>query len=111
MLTFLSEILGAKPLPGSLDLVSHILETLGNVVHDTSSSIAEKTYVEQLLMSALENAATNIPVRNNFFIADIRADHKLKDGASFSGAYVRLDVLVELIRGKNVHILKSPLLT
>jgi hypothetical protein len=60
-LTFLSEILSAHPLPGSLDLVSSLLDTLGKVVHDTSISIAEKTYVEQLLMSALENAAINIP--------------------------------------------------
>ncbi|GJE92911.1 U3snoRNP10 and BP28CT domain-containing protein [Phanerochaete sordida] len=81
LLSFLGEILGSKPLPGSLDLVSCLLETLSKVVHDTSSSSAEKTYAEQLLMSALENAAVNIP-----------------DGVSLSGANVRLDVLVELIR-------------
>lgn len=62
LLTFLAEILGSRPLPGSLDLVSCLLETLNKVVHDTSSSAADKTYVEQLLMSALENAAVNIPV-------------------------------------------------
>ncbi|KIP06398.1 hypothetical protein PHLGIDRAFT_128310 [Phlebiopsis gigantea 11061_1 CR5-6] len=81
LLTLLAEVLGAKPLPGSLELVSCLLETLGKVVHDTSASVAEKTYVEQLLMSALDNAATNIA-----------------DGASLSGANVRLDILVELIR-------------
>ena len=62
LLTFLGEILGAKPLPGSAELVSGLLDTLSRVVHDSSVSVAEKTYVEQLLMSALENAAMNIPV-------------------------------------------------
>lgn len=81
LLTFFSEILGSKPLPGLLDLVSCLLETLSKVVHDTSTSAAEKTYVEQLLMSALENAAVNIP-----------------DGVSLAGSNIRLDVLVELIR-------------
>ena len=42
--------------------MSCLLETLGKVVHDTSASVAEKAYVEQLLMSGLDNAATNIPV-------------------------------------------------
>ncbi|EKM52689.1 uncharacterized protein PHACADRAFT_101069 [Phanerochaete carnosa HHB-10118-sp] len=81
LLSFLSELLGSKPLPGSIELVSCLLETLTKVVHDTSSSSAEKTYVEQLLMSALENASANIP-----------------DGVSLLGSNLRLDVLVELIR-------------
>ncbi|TFK37695.1 hypothetical protein BDQ12DRAFT_685121 [Crucibulum laeve] len=80
-LTLLVEILGTKSLPGSLELISHLLETLNKVIQSVSSSQADVSYIEQLLMSAIENAATNI-----------------MEAPNLSPSTIRLDILVELIR-------------
>lgn len=56
------EVLGARSLPGSPELVASLLDTLSHVLHDTSVPPSDKTYVEQLLLSALENVISNIPV-------------------------------------------------
>lgn len=58
------EVLGAKPLPGSPDLVTVLLDTLNKTIGDGSATPADKTYVEQLLLSAIDNVVTNIPVRS-----------------------------------------------
>ncbi|TCD67119.1 snoRNA-binding rRNA-processing protein utp10 [Steccherinum ochraceum] len=79
-LTLLAELLGSKKFPGSVDLVSALLDTLTKVVHDAPSTESDKVFVEQLLMSALENVALSMP-----------------DGSSLPPT-VRLDVLAELIR-------------
>lgn len=39
-----------------------LLETLTRVAHDTNAVSADRTYHEQLLMSALENCVNNMPV-------------------------------------------------
>jgi U3 small nucleolar RNA-associated protein 10 len=61
-LSLLAEILGSKPLPGSLDLVSALLETLSRLIQSSPPSQADVNYVQQMLMSAIDNAASNIPV-------------------------------------------------
>lgn len=63
-LAILAEIISAKSLPGSVELVICLLETLSKIIHDASSSVVDKSYVEQLLMSAVETAAMQIPVRS-----------------------------------------------
>ncbi|EKM74924.1 hypothetical protein AGABI1DRAFT_123475 [Agaricus bisporus var. burnettii JB137-S8] len=80
-LTLLAEILGTKSLPGSLDLVSALLDTLSKVIQSSSGLRAEANYIEQMLMSAIENAAANIPER-----------------PSVTPSVIRVDVLVEIIR-------------
>lgn len=62
-LTLLAELLGSKKLPGSVDLISALLDTLTKVVHDAPSTEGDKVFVEQVLMSALESVALNMPVR------------------------------------------------
>ncbi len=62
-LSFLAEILGTKSLPGSLDLVSALLDTLSKLIQRESTSQADVNYVDQMLMSAIDNAASNILVR------------------------------------------------
>jgi U3 small nucleolar RNA-associated protein 10 len=57
------EVLGTKSLPGSLDLVSCLLETLHNTVQYALSTQADLSFVQQLSMSAIENAAEQITVR------------------------------------------------
>ncbi|KAI0692328.1 hypothetical protein BC835DRAFT_1416622 [Cytidiella melzeri] len=80
-LTLLAEVLGAKPLPGTSELVTTLLDTLNKTIGDSSVTPADKTYVEQLLLSALENVVKNIAVES---------------GKTLQG--VRLDTLIELIR-------------
>jgi len=61
-LVLLAEILAASSLPGSLDLISRLLDTLNSVLHYEPPAQGDKSYVEQLLMSAVENAAQNVIV-------------------------------------------------
>lgn len=56
------EILGTKSLPGSLDLISHLLDTLSRVVQTLPPAQADVSYIEQLLMSAIESAASKVKV-------------------------------------------------
>ncbi|KIJ60905.1 hypothetical protein HYDPIDRAFT_42974 [Hydnomerulius pinastri MD-312] len=77
-LTLLAEVLGTTELPGSLDLVSHLLEALSKVIRSELWGPSDSSYVCQMLMAAIENSATRVmepPARP-----------------------IRLDVLVELIR-------------
>ncbi|KAI0270487.1 hypothetical protein BC834DRAFT_967272 [Gloeopeniophorella convolvens] len=76
-LAFLAEVLSGTQLPGDKDLVVCLLEVLGNVAHAEGQSPADVTYIEQLLMSSIENASSS-------------------GGATFTG--VRLDILVDIIR-------------
>ncbi len=56
------EILGTKSLPGSLDLITHLLDTLSKVVQTLPPTQADVSYIEQLLMSAIESAASKVKV-------------------------------------------------
>ncbi|RDB23790.1 U3 small nucleolar RNA-associated protein 10 [Hypsizygus marmoreus] len=80
-LSLFVEVLAAKELPGSLDLVSHLLETINHVLQSDSSAQADVSYIDQLLMSAIENAASKVVEIPNLI-----------------PSAVRLDILVELIR-------------
>ncbi|KAF9526013.1 hypothetical protein CPB83DRAFT_877003 [Crepidotus variabilis] len=80
-LSLLVEILGTKPLPGSLDLISHFLDTLSKVVQILPSAQADVAYIEQLLMSAIESASSSI-----------------KEVPNITPSVIRIDVLVDVIR-------------
>ncbi|KJA17838.1 hypothetical protein HYPSUDRAFT_191636 [Hypholoma sublateritium FD-334 SS-4] len=80
-LSLLVEILGTKSLPGSLDLITHLLDTLSKVVQTLPPTQADVSYIEQLLMSAIESAAS-----------------KVKEAPNLSPTVIRLDILVEVIR-------------
>jgi U3 small nucleolar RNA-associated protein 10 len=62
-LSLLVEVLVSQSLPGSLDLISSILETLNHIVQNASAAQADVSYIEQLLMSAVENVAEKITVK------------------------------------------------
>lgn len=49
-------------LPGSLDLIAHLLDTLSKIVQSLPQTQADVSYIEQLLMSAVESVASNIKV-------------------------------------------------
>ncbi|KAF9221723.1 hypothetical protein BS17DRAFT_710411 [Gyrodon lividus] len=77
-LNLLAEVLGTTDIPGSLDLISHLLETLSKVIRSELWGPSDTSYVCQMLMAAIEKSASRVaepPTRP-----------------------IRLDVLVELIR-------------
>ncbi|KAF7326662.1 U3 small nucleolar RNA-associated protein 10 [Mycena venus] len=80
-LSLLAEVLASVPLPGSLDLVSRLLETLHNVVQSTTSADVDISYIEQSLMSAVEHSA-----------------EKIREVPNLAPSAIRLDILVDLIR-------------
>lgn len=61
-LSLLAEVLGSKELPGSLDLLSRLLETLNKVIQSPTSTQTDVAFIEQSLMSAIENAAGKVAV-------------------------------------------------
>lgn len=61
-LSLLGEVLASRKLPGSLELLSRLLETLGKLVQSPESMKGDVAYVEQLLMSAIENVSGHIMV-------------------------------------------------
>jgi U3 small nucleolar RNA-associated protein 10 len=62
-LSLLAEVLASVSFPGSLDLVSRLLETLHNVVQSTTSTDVDISYIEQSIMWAVEHSAERITVR------------------------------------------------
>lgn len=54
--------MGSTILPGSLELISRLLETLNQIVQYPPMS-QDVSFIEQLLMSAIENTAEKVPVR------------------------------------------------
>ncbi|KAJ7270708.1 hypothetical protein B0H12DRAFT_1229192 [Mycena haematopus] len=73
-LSLLAEVLASVPLPGSLDLVSRLLETLHGVVQSTTSTDVDISYIEQSLMSAVEQSADKITEIPNLAPSAIRSD-------------------------------------
>jgi U3 small nucleolar RNA-associated protein 10 len=63
-LTLLAEVLAARDLPGSIDLITFLLETLAIVAHSDAPIGSDVVYVEQLLMTAVEASANKITVSN-----------------------------------------------
>ncbi|KAJ7756261.1 hypothetical protein B0H16DRAFT_696293 [Mycena metata] len=80
-LSLLAEVLASVALPGSLDLVSRLLETLHNVVQSPTSADVDISYIEQSLMSAVEHSA-----------------EKITEIPNLAPTAIRLDILVDLIR-------------
>lgn len=62
MLAAFAEVLSSVKIVGSLELVSCLLETLNKVTHTVAPDAADKRYVEQLIMSAVENVVQQFPV-------------------------------------------------
>ncbi|KAI9454082.1 hypothetical protein F5148DRAFT_1378333 [Russula earlei] len=80
-LAFLAEVLSGISLPGDRDLISCLLETLSNVSRSEGRPSAGVAYMEQLLMSCIQNASSAT---------------QSADETSFTG--IRLDILVDIIR-------------
>ena len=61
-LAILTEVVGSLKFTGTLELVACLLETLNKVTINISPDVVDRRFVEQLLMSAIENAVENLPV-------------------------------------------------
>lgn len=94
-----ADVLASSQLPGSLDLMVNILDTLTKLVHDVPSVSADKVFAEQLLLSAMENTAGSMPVSSSVYLITRITDCYCKADAKIPATALRLDILVELIRG------------
>ena|SRR5260221_3969035 len=103
-LALLAEILGTKSLPGSLELTTHLLETLNKVAQSLPAAQADVVYIQQLLMSAIESTSSKIKVRT-LFILKSSLNNYLKEVPNLSPTAIRIDVLVEVIRSMNPHLI------
>ncbi|KAI0651200.1 hypothetical protein C8Q79DRAFT_1004507 [Trametes meyenii] len=81
LLAVLAEVIGSLKISGSLELISSLLETLHKVTHAAAPDTADRRFVEQLVMSAIENVAHQFP-----------AAMVIPPGS------VRVDTLVEILR-------------
>ncbi|KAI8990419.1 armadillo-type protein [Trametes punicea] len=81
LLSTLIEVLGSLKVSGSLELISCLLETLHNVTHTIASDTADKRFVEQLIMSAVEN-----------FVQQFQDSTVIPPGS------LRVDALVDILR-------------
>lgn len=63
-LAFLAEVLSGIPLPGDKDLISCLLETLSDVSSSEGRPMAGVAYIEQLLMSCVQNASSAAQVKS-----------------------------------------------
>jgi len=99
-LSLFSEVLGSKSLPGSFDLISHLLETLDKVMQSVASPQADITFIEQSLMSAVENVAEKVTVSVARRLSKLSVDDVYtQEVPNLVPNTIRLDILVELIRG------------
>ncbi|TFK83295.1 hypothetical protein K466DRAFT_498737 [Polyporus arcularius HHB13444] len=80
-LAVLAEVLGSVKVAGSLELIACLLETLSKVVSNVSPDAADRRFIEQLLMSAIENVVEN-------FVPS----------TSVAPGSIRVDTLVEILR-------------
>ena len=107
-MTLLAETLAAIPLPGSMDLIIRLLDVLNNVLHYDLPSQGDKNYMEQLIMSTVENVAEKIIVCTDTVVILARSLINLsQDIPNLSPSSIRLDVLVELIRGKSLQTMSQ----
>lgn len=63
-LSFFLEVLVSQELPGSVDLLSSLLETLSSLLSISTLPQSDFIYTEQLIMSCMESVATHIEVRS-----------------------------------------------
>ncbi|KAJ8482003.1 hypothetical protein ONZ51_g5640 [Trametes cubensis] len=61
LLSVLAEVLASLKITGTLELISCLLETLHKVTHNVAPDTADRRFVEQLIMSAVENIVQQFP--------------------------------------------------
>ncbi|TBU55148.1 armadillo-type protein [Dichomitus squalens] len=80
-LAVLVEVIGSSKITGSFELVSSLLDTLNKVANNSSPDAADRRFVEQLLMAAIEHVVRTFPT-----------------SATVAPGSIRVDTLVEILR-------------
>ncbi|KAK0200852.1 hypothetical protein DFS33DRAFT_1386800 [Desarmillaria ectypa] len=80
-LSILAEVLATTSLPGSFDIIAAMVQALSSVIQSSSSDNVDISFIEQSMMSAIDNAAD-----------------KVTEAPNVAPSAIRLEVLVDLIR-------------
>ncbi|KAI0295094.1 armadillo-type protein [Multifurca ochricompacta] len=73
-LAFLAEVLSGISLPGDRDLISCLLEVLSSVSREEAEPTGDVAYVQQLLMSSIQNSSTAAQTAGETYFTGIRVD-------------------------------------
>ncbi|KAI0830231.1 hypothetical protein BC628DRAFT_1357002 [Trametes gibbosa] len=74
VLAVLAEVISSAKVAGSLELVSALLETLNRVILTVAPDATDRRFIEQLLMSAVENVVHQFPAATIVPPGSIRVD-------------------------------------
>ncbi|KAH9893998.1 hypothetical protein C8Q73DRAFT_694035 [Cubamyces lactineus] len=74
LLSILAEVLASLKITGTLELISCLLETLHKVTHSVAPDTADRRFVEQLIMSAVENIVQQFPTSTVIPPGSLRVD-------------------------------------
>ncbi|KAK0237018.1 armadillo-type protein [Armillaria nabsnona] len=80
-LSILAEVLATTSLPGSFDVIAAMVQALSSIIQSSSSDNVDISFVEQSMMSAIDNVAD-----------------KVTEAPNVAPSAIRLEVLVDLIR-------------
>ncbi|KAK0447887.1 uncharacterized protein EV420DRAFT_1647628 [Desarmillaria tabescens] len=80
-LSILAEVLATTSLPGSFDVIAAMVQALSSIIQSSSSDNVDISFIEQSMMSAIDNAAD-----------------KVTEAPNVAPSAIRLEVLVDLIR-------------
>ncbi|KAK0476138.1 hypothetical protein IW261DRAFT_1643515 [Armillaria novae-zelandiae] len=80
-LSILAEVLATTSLPGSFDVIVAMVQALSSIIQSSSSDNVDISFVEQSMMSAIDNVAD-----------------KVTEAPNVAPSAIRLEVLVDLIR-------------
>jgi U3 small nucleolar RNA-associated protein 10 len=61
-MTLLCEVLASVSMPGSVELLARLMDLLHKLVQNSSINKSDSNYLQQLLMSVIENTADKIKV-------------------------------------------------
>ncbi|KAG7447396.1 uncharacterized protein BT62DRAFT_967377 [Guyanagaster necrorhizus] len=80
-LSILAEVLATASLPGSFDVIVAMVQALSSIIQSSSSDNVDISFIEQSMMSAIDNVAD-----------------KVTEAPNVTPSAIRLEVLVDLIR-------------
>ncbi|KAI6126293.1 hypothetical protein EDD16DRAFT_1553513 [Pisolithus croceorrhizus] len=69
-LTILAEALATSDIPGSVTLISHLLETVNSVIHSNVWGPSDTNYLCQMLLAGIENSASKLTLIRGLPITD-----------------------------------------
>ncbi|KAI6117492.1 hypothetical protein EV401DRAFT_2197674 [Pisolithus croceorrhizus] len=105
-LTILAEALATSDIPGSVTLISHLLETVNSVIHSNVWGPSDTNYLCQMLLAGIENSASKLtealphPIRLEILVELIRVTD---NSQTFNGALLLMANLARLAPKSVLH--------